>query len=131
MPKTLTVVLVTLFASSTTFAHHSFMAEFDQRAPVTLEGAVTRIDWINPHIFFYIDVKDNKGKIVSWTLETGSPNALMNRGWTRDTMKVGDRVKVYGYRAKEKPTVAAARSVTFPDGRTLFGGQMDDGGPVK
>jgi Family of unknown function (DUF6152) len=131
MSKTLTIVLVALFGSSTTFGHHSFMAEFDQRAPVTLDGVVTGIDWINPHIFFYIDVKNDKGKIVRWALETGSPNALMNRGWTRDTMKVGDHVKVYGYRAKEKPALAAARSVTFPDGRTLFGGQTDDGGPVK
>jgi hypothetical protein len=112
-------------------AHHSFMAEFDQRKPVTLEGVVTNVEWINPHTFFYIDVKDKGGKNVRWALETGSPSALLSRGWTRDTIKIGDRVKVYAYRAKDKDSLAAARSVVLKDGRTLFGGQTDDGGPPK
>jgi hypothetical protein len=112
-------------------AHHSFMAEFDQRKPVTLTGAVTVIEWQNPHTYFYMDVKDENGKIVNWRLETGSPGALLLRGWTRETIKVGDHLVVQGYRAKDIPNVAAARSVTMTDGRTIFGGQTDDGGPTR
>jgi Family of unknown function (DUF6152) len=112
-------------------AHHSFMAEFDQSEAVTLYGVVTKIEWINPHTFFYLDVKDEGGKTVNWTLQTGSPSALISRGWTRSAMKVGDHVIAHGYRAKEHRNLAAARSVTLADGRTLFGGQTDDGGPAK
>jgi len=112
-------------------AHHSFMAEFDQRKPVTLTGAVTVIEWQNPHTYFYMDVKDENGKVVNWRLETGSPGALLVRGWTRETIKIGDHLVVQGYRAKDIPNVAAARSVTMPDGRTIFGGQTDDGGPTR
>jgi len=132
--KVLKKVLVaagSLLIAAPILAHHSFMAEFDQRTPVVLEGVVTSVEWINPHTFFYVDVKEPSGKTVGWALETGSPSVLIARGWKRDTMKLGDHVKVYAYRAKERPNLAAARSVTFSDGRTLFGGQTDDGGPVK
>jgi Family of unknown function (DUF6152) len=112
-------------------AHHSFMAEFDQRKPVTLTGSVTGVEWQNPHTYFYLDVKDENGKVVNWRLETGSPGALMLRGWTRETIRVGDHLVVQGYRAKEIQNVAAARSVTMTDGRTIFGGQTDDGGPTR
>jgi len=112
-------------------AHHSFMAEFDRRTPIVLEGVVMNIEWINPHTYFYVDVKDQNGTTVRWALETGSPSALISRGWKRGTMKMGDHIKVYAYRAKDKRNLAAARSVTLADGRTLFGGQTDDGGPVK
>jgi uncharacterized protein DUF6152 len=112
-------------------AHHSFMAEFDQSKPVTLQGVITKVEWINPHTYFYVDVKDKSGKIAKWVLETGSPSVLIARGWTRETMKEGDHVLVHAYRAKSKDGLAAARSVTLPDGRTLFGGQTDDGGPPK
>jgi Family of unknown function (DUF6152) len=113
-------------------AHHSFLAEFDQRSPVALEGVITSVEWINPHAYFYMDVKDRSGRNVRWALETGSPGALNARGWTRDTVKAGDRVKVDAYRAKDRSSnLAAARSVTLIDGRTFFGGQMDDGGPLK
>src|ERR1041385_7672444 len=81
-------------------AHHSFMAEFESKESVSIEGMVTKVDWENPHTFFTMDVKDKNGKIVQWTLETGSPNAVEMRGWTRDTLKTGDYVKVHGYRAK-------------------------------
>jgi hypothetical protein len=76
-------------------------------------------------------VKDENGKVVNWRLETGSPDALLLRGWTRETIKVGDHLVVQGYRAKDIPNVAAARSVTMMDGRTIFGGQTDDGGPTR
>jgi hypothetical protein len=107
------------------------MAEFDQQQPVTLTGTVTKVEWINPHTMFYVDVKDSSGRTVNWALETGSPSALVSRGWTRNSMNAGDRVTVHGYRAKDRPNLAAARSVNMPDGRVLFGGQTDDGGPVN
>jgi Family of unknown function (DUF6152) len=118
-----------VIASTPLLAHHSFMAEFDQKQPISMEGVVTAIKWQNPHTFFYVDVVGVNGKTVRWTLETGSPNSLLVRGWTRDTMKLGDHVSVRGYLAKDGTKLAAARSVTLADGRTLFGGQMDDGGP--
>lgn len=119
------------FASMPMLAHHSFMAEFDQKQPVIVEGVITAVKWQNPHTFFYLDVRDGNGKTVNWALETGSPSALMMRGWTRETMKQGDRVSVRAYRAKGDSKLAAARSVTLADGRVLFGGQMDDGGPAR
>jgi len=113
------------------FAHHSFMAEFDQKKPVILTGEVTGVEWQNPHTYFSMDVKDDTGKVVNWRLETGSPGALMARGWKRETTKTGDHVVVYGYRAKDVSNVAAARSVKMADGQTIFAGQTDDGGPAK
>jgi hypothetical protein len=112
-------------------AHHSFMAEFDQKQPVVLTGVVTGVEWQNPHTYFLIDVKDANGKVVNWRLETGSPGSLTSRGWKRETMKPGDHVVVHGYHSKDATHAAAARSVTLADGRTIFAGQTDDGGPVK
>jgi|ERR1019366_286482 hypothetical protein len=119
------------FAAMPMLAHHSFLAEFDQKQPVTVEGVVTGVKWQNPHTFFYVDARDGTGKTVNWALETGSPNSLRVLGWTRETMKHGDHVSVRAYRAKGDSKLAAARSVTLADGRTLFGGQMDDGGPER
>lgn len=130
-PSKILIAVSGLLTTAPSFGHHSFMAEFDQRKPVALEGVVTNVEWTNPHTFFYVDVKDKAGNTVNWALETGSPSVLISRGWNRDTIKVGDRVKVYAYRAKDKETLAAARSVVLKDGRTLFGGQTDDGGPPK
>jgi Family of unknown function (DUF6152) len=130
-------LVVSIFAgglsmvSAPLLAHHSFMAEFDEKQPVNVEGVVTDVKWQNPHTFFTVEAKDGKGKKASWILETGSPNALILRGWTRETMKLGDHVSVRGYRAKAGSNLVAARSVTLADGRTIFGGQTDDGGPTQ
>ena len=131
LKSTVLIVAGVLNASMPLLAHHSFMAEFDQKQKISIEGVVTEVKWQNPHTFFNVNVKDKNGKIANWTLETGSPNALMLRGWRRDTMKAGDIVSVRGYRAKNGTSLAAARSVTLPDGHTVFGGQMDDGGPEQ
>jgi len=104
-------------------AHHSFAAEYDGEKPVTVTGVVARIDWMNPHIYFYVDVKDDKGVVTQWKFEGYPPNMLVRQGWKRDvTMKVGDTVKVFGWRARVNPTHVASRDVTFADGHKLNSG---------
>ena len=111
-------------------AHHSFSAEYDSKKPVTLKGVVTKVEWMNPHVYFYIDVTDDKGSTANWGLEMGPPNGLQRSGWTRNTMKIGDEVKVQGNLAKDGSNLANARFVTLGDGRRLFAGSTTDGGPV-
>ena len=102
-------------------AHHNFRAEFDINAPFTVTGMVTRVEWTNPHTWFYLDVKDDKGAVVSWAMEMGSPNALMRAGWKRTSMNAGDEVKVEGYRAWERKATGNARAVTLvKTGQRLF-----------
>jgi hypothetical protein len=102
-------------------AHHSFSAEFDAQKPIKLVGAVTRVEWKNPHTWFYIDVKDESGNVTNWGLEMGSPNALMRAGWTRNSMKIGDVVTIEASRAKDGTNNANARAVVLTStGRRLF-----------
>jgi hypothetical protein len=103
-------------------AHHSFAAEFDRAKPVTLTGTVTKVEWANPHARFYIDVKDDKGKVNNWDMELASPNGLMRRGWTRNSLKVGDVVTVTGWAAKNAPYVGNTSAVTLADGKKVFAG---------
>jgi len=110
------------------FAHHSFAAEFDSKAPVTLKGVVTKVEWFNPHVWFYIDVKDDSGKVASWGVESGPPNMLYRNGWRKDSLKPGDTVTVDGFRAKDGTTTANARSVQLPDGRKVFAGSAEETG---
>jgi hypothetical protein len=111
---------VTAVTATSAIAHHSFAAEFDANQPLELKGTVTRIEWMNPHAYFYIDVKDGSGKVTSWGLEMGSPNGLMRQGWTRNSMKIGDEVVVEGSRAKDGSNIANARSVVLGNGEKLF-----------
>ena len=103
-------------------AHHSFSAEFDASKPFKMTGTVTKVEWMNPHTFFYIDVTDEKtGKVTNWAMEMGSPNGLMRAGWTRNTMKIGDKVSVEGSLAKDGSPTGNARSVTMTTtGQRLF-----------
>jgi hypothetical protein len=129
LPAILAVIAGLLIAVAPMLAHHSFAAEFDQNKPITLNGVVTKVEWMNPHTHFYIDVKDENGKVVNWDLETGSPNALSRRGWTRTALKPGDVVTVQAFHAKDGSSLASARTVTLSDGRKVFAGSADDGGP--
>jgi len=107
-------------------AHHSFAAEFDRSLPVTVTGTVTKVEWANPHARFYIDAKDESGAVVNWDFELASPNGLMRRGWTRNSMKLGDTVTVTGHRAKNNPHVGNASTVVLADGKKLFAGSSGD-----
>jgi Family of unknown function (DUF6152) len=124
MTKTISVpalMLMMLAAAVSVYAHHSFAAEFDANKPVNITGAVTKVEWQNPHVWFYIDVKDTSGKAVNWGVEMGSPNGLMRSGWDRNVMKAGDIVTVEGSRAKDNSNNANARSVTLArTGKRLF-----------
>jgi hypothetical protein len=100
--------------------HHSFAAEFDSSKPVELKGTVTRLDWVNPHAWIYLDVKDQKSNVTSWGFELGSPNLLMRSGWSRDSLKVGDVIVVNGWRAKDGSNIANARVVRLEDGKRMF-----------
>ena len=115
-----------LLASSITIAalpaaaHHSFAGQFDRNLPVTFEGVVTKIEWQNPHVWFYVDAEDADGNLIHWEAETTNPNALLRRGWRHDDLKVGDEVSVEGFRAICCENVMNAQIVRLPDGRRVF-----------
>src|ERR1044072_7471827 len=109
-------------------AHHSFSTEYDGAKTFKLTGAVSKVEWTNPHVRFYVDVTES-GKTETWNMELASPSALARNGWTSRTLKVGDMVTVSGYAAKVAPYRGDARSVVTADGRSLFGGASDDGRP--
>src|ERR1700689_4018061 len=118
-----------LAAALPLLAHHSFGAEYDADKPITLTGVVTKVEWTNPHSYFYLDVTDDKGKVVNWACEGGGPGALSRRGWKKGDVKLGDTLIVDGYLAKDGSHLIDARRVTLPDGRSVYGGSQGDGGP--
>ena len=118
-----------LLAAVPAFAHHSFAAEFDVMKPVTLVGTVTKIEWTNPHAWFYIDVTDESGRIANWGWELGSPNGLSRFGWTRNSLKVGDLVTVEGSRSRDRSNTANARTVMLNStGQRLFAASSQTSG---
>ncbi len=122
-------VLAALFTTAPVFAHHSFVAEYDSNKPITLKGAITKVEWLNPHVYFFIDVKDDKGAVVNWAIENGAPNGLYRNGWRKDSLKIGDIVTVTGFLAKDGSHLANARTVTLPDGSRVFAGSANDQAP--
>jgi len=109
-----------LTASLPVFAHHSFAAEYDDSKPIKVTGVVTKVEWLNPHIWFYVDVKDDSGKVVNWAFSGGAPGQLMRRGINKDVIQPGMMINVEGFRAKDGSDNANGTKVTFPDGRQVF-----------
>jgi hypothetical protein len=122
------VVVGIVLAARGVDAHHAFAAEYDRNKPVTLTGAVTKVEWINPHARFHMDVKDESGKVASWEIELGSPAGLIRRGWTRKSLAIGQSVTVTGFLAKDGSTLANSTTVTLSDGRTVFAGSSSETG---
>jgi len=130
MNWTLPVAIVSLVVlhSGMLMAHHTFSSEYDGEKTFKISGVVTKVEWTNPHVRFYVDVKEADGAINSWNLELASPSALLRNGWSSRTLKPGDQVTVAGYPAKAVATRGAARSVVVADGRSLFAGSTEETG---
>lgn len=109
----LAVVTGAVISVAPAIAHHSFAAEYDAKKPVTITGIVTKVDWMNPHVYFYLDVTDEKGNVANWAFEMGPPNGLQKAGWTRHTIQIGDEITVEGSMAKDGQHLANARSVVL------------------
>src|SRR3989440_11864197 len=124
----LVLFLVLALAVKTASAHHAFAAEFDAKKPVKLRGIVTKMEWINPHAWIHIDVKKTDGTVDEWMIEAGTPNTLLRRGFTKDSLKAGTEVLVDGYQSKDGSLRANGRDLTLPDGKTLFLGSNDAAG---
>jgi len=116
-------------SAGSVLAHHSFAAEYDANRPVTLKGTVSKIEWMNPHARFYVDVRDEKGVVTNWNFELASPNVLTRNGWTRKSLNVGDEVVVEGSLAKDGSKMANARAVKLADGRRVFAGSSGGDAP--
>lgn len=128
---TLLAALSGLFLSTTatnSLAHHAFAAEFDINKPVLLDGEVVKMEWVNPHSWLHIDIVDDAGETIRWRVEGGAPSALLRRGWNRDSLPAGTRVRVEGFQARDGSPRANARDIVFPDGRKLFIGTTGIGG---
>jgi len=133
MRRTVAVIVagmgLLMMASAPAMAHHAFAAEFDAKKPIKLQGTVTKMEWINPHAWIHIDVKKPDGKIESWMIEGGTPNTLLRRGFTKNSLLPGTEILVDGYQAKDGSMRANGRDLTLPDGRKLFMGSSGTGAP--
>jgi hypothetical protein len=132
MAKLSALLLLTLLvgiAQAPALAHHSFATQFDPTKPVTLVGTVTKVEWRNPHIWVYLDVTAEDGAVAAWECEGGAPNPLTRQGWTRETLELGTTLEIQGYLARSGANVCNARTWIY-NGRTVFAGSADDGGPV-
>jgi len=129
MRTVLIAVLGLSLSTAAALAHHSFVAEYDGDKPVKVTGVVTKVEWMNPHIWFYVDVKDEAGKVTKWGFSGGSPGILQRRGIPRNALKIGDVVVVEGFRARDGSNNASGGRVTFSDGRQVFTASSEDKAP--
>ena len=118
-----------VYLSTTARAHHAFSAEFDANKPIKLQGTVTKMEWINPHSWIHLEVKQPNGKVVEWMIEGGAPNALVRRGFSKSSLPVGTFILVDGFQAKDGSNTANGRDLTLPDGKKLFMGSSGTGAP--
>jgi hypothetical protein len=114
------LAMLLILAAIPVYAHHAFAAEFDAKKPVKLRGTVTKMEWINPHAWIHVDVKNADNVVEEWMVEAGSPNTLLRRGLTKDSLKAGTEILVEGYQSKDGSLRANGRDVTLPNGQTLF-----------
>ena len=128
MTRSLLAVLCVARLPAVASAHHSFAAQYDANQPVTLDGVITKVEWMNPHTYCYVDVTDDKGKVANWAVEGGAPNVLYREGWKPTSLKKGDRVTIMGSRAKNGSNQINATSFKLPDGRCVFAGTSGPGG---
>lgn len=126
--RSLVAALCLVLGPAVVQAHHSFAAQYDSNQPITLDGVITKVEWMNPHTYFYVDVVDEKGKAANWAVEGGAPNVLYREGWKPTTLKKGDRVTIMGSRAKNGSNLINATSFKLPDGRCVFAGTSGPGG---
>jgi hypothetical protein len=127
MTRNLLAIVGLLAVTTPVFGHHSETAEFDQNNPVKVTGTIVKVEWLNPHVWFYVDVKDEQGNVTTWGFSAAPPGALMRRGITKAALQIGAVVNVEGSRARDGSNNASGRSVTFPDGKNVFTATSEGG----
>ena len=131
LPVVLGLALVVAATAEPVSAHHAFAAEFDSNRPVSFKATVTKVEWVNPHVWIHVDVKGPDGKVEPWAIEGGTPNVLFRRGFTKQSLTAGTQIAIDGYRAKDGTRRANGRDLTFADGRKLFLGSSGTGAPYE